>query len=90
MVQQLESPSPFSLSAISSLLPIRCARCLIMKCGFQSSYFSPFSALGQSPEACSSYTFPLLLGQLRAADFLLFGRKLSAFDALNWGLVNEV
>lgn len=54
------------------------------------TFHTPFSTLGQSPEGASSYTFPLLMGQLRAAEFLILNKKLTAHQALDTGLVNEV
>lgn len=47
-----------------------------------NAYFNtPFTALGQSPEACSSVLFPRIMGDRVARDVLMFGRKLTAFEA---------
>ncbi|WKX93843.1 hypothetical protein Q1695_011254 [Nippostrongylus brasiliensis] len=54
------------------------------------TFHTPFATLGQSPEGASSYTFPLLMGQLKAAEFLILNKKLTAHQALEVGLVNEV
>ncbi|KJH47707.1 enoyl-CoA hydratase/isomerase family protein [Dictyocaulus viviparus] len=54
------------------------------------TFHTPFSTLGQSPEGASSYTFPILMGQLKAAEFLIFNKKLSAQEAFERGLVNEI
>ena len=51
---------------------------------------TPFTRLGLAPEACSSYMFPSIMGRLRASDLLLMGRKLTAEEAQEWGLINEV
>ena len=51
---------------------------------------TPFAQLGQSPEGASSYTFPLVMGPVKAAEVLLMGRKLSAQQALDLGLVSMV
>ncbi|CAJ0569090.1 unnamed protein product, partial [Mesorhabditis spiculigera] len=56
----------------------------------KATFQTPFAQVGQSPEGASAYTFPLLMGPTRAAEFLLFGRKLSALEAKEFGLVNEV
>lgn len=50
----------------------------------------PFSALGQSPEGCSSYTFPRIMGQAKASELLLFNKKITANQAFDLGLVTEV
>uniref|UniRef100_A0A915AIG6 ACB domain-containing protein n=2 Tax=Parascaris univalens TaxID=6257 RepID=A0A915AIG6_PARUN len=56
----------------------------------KATFHTPFTTLGQSPEGCSTYTFPMLMGHLKAAEVLLFGRKLTALEALERNLVNQV
>lgn len=56
----------------------------------KATFHTPFSQLGQSPEACSSYTFPKIMGPAKAAEMLLFGKKLTAREAWAQGLVTEV
>ncbi|KHN83331.1 Enoyl-CoA delta isomerase 2, mitochondrial [Toxocara canis] len=56
----------------------------------KATFHTPFATLGQSPEGCSTYTFPMLMGHLKAAEMLLFGRKLTAIEAMERNLVNEV
>mmetsp|Transcript_47671 Transcript_47671/g.120014 ORF Transcript_47671/g.120014 Transcript_47671/m.120014 type:complete len:274 (-) Transcript_47671:146-967(-) len=51
---------------------------------------TPFMELGQSPEGCSSLTFPLLMGFHNATKMLLLGRKFSAKEASKAGLVTSV
>lgn len=55
-----------------------------------ATFHTPFTALGQSPEACSSVTFPAMVGGPRAAEMLLFGRKITAGEAKEWGMASEV
>ncbi|THD25250.1 Enoyl-CoA delta isomerase 2 mitochondrial [Fasciola hepatica] len=55
-----------------------------------ATFHTPFVNLGQTPEGCSSHTFPQIMGPLRANDMLLFNRKLTAQEALEWGLVNRM
>jgi len=50
----------------------------------------PFSALGLVPENGSAITFSQSMGVHRANEFLMFGRKLSAQELLDWGLVNKI
>uniref|UniRef100_A0AAR2L0C4 Enoyl-CoA delta isomerase 2 n=1 Tax=Pygocentrus nattereri TaxID=42514 RepID=A0AAR2L0C4_PYGNA len=55
-----------------------------------ATFHTPFSQLGQSPEGCSSYTFPTIMGPAKAAEVLLFNKKLTATQACELGLVTEV
>ncbi|XP_047414128.1 enoyl-CoA delta isomerase 2 isoform X1 [Sciurus carolinensis] len=56
----------------------------------KATFHTPFSELGQSPEGCSSYTFPKIMGPTKAAEMLIFGKKLTAGEACAQGLVTEV
>ncbi|OQR83292.1 enoyl-CoA hydratase/isomerase family [Achlya hypogyna] len=56
----------------------------------RATFQTPFTALGQAPEACSSVVFPALMGQTHANAMLLLGKKISATTAADRGLVTEV
>ncbi|KAJ8010244.1 hypothetical protein DPEC_G00072990 [Dallia pectoralis] len=56
----------------------------------RATFHTPFSQLGQSPEGCSSYTFPKMMGNAKASEVLLFNKKLTATQACSQGLVTEV
>lgn len=62
----------------------------LVYCASNATFSAPFTALGLTPEGCSSYTFPKLLGPLRAAQILNFGKVITSAEALNWGFVSEV
>jgi len=49
-----------------------------------------YTAAGLSPDGSSSYYLPRLIGQRRAKELMLTNRKLSADEALEWGLINAV
>jgi peroxisomal 3,2-trans-enoyl-CoA isomerase len=55
-----------------------------------ATFHTPFTALGLSPEACSSVTFPRAMGAAAANEVLLLGRKLTAEEAEARGLVTRV
>ncbi|TRY89133.1 hypothetical protein DNTS_018067 [Danionella cerebrum] len=56
----------------------------------RATFHTPFSQLGQSPEGCSSYLFPKIMGAAKAGEMLLFNKKLTASQACELGLVTEV
>jgi 2-(1,2-epoxy-1,2-dihydrophenyl)acetyl-CoA isomerase len=49
-----------------------------------------YTAAGLSPDGSSSFFLPRLVGLRRAQELMLTNRRLSAAEALAWGLVNEV
>ncbi|XP_023656023.2 chromodomain Y-like protein isoform X2 [Paramormyrops kingsleyae] len=51
---------------------------------------TPYAAFGQTPDACSSFTFPRVMGVASANEMLLSGRKLTAQEACAKGLVSQV
>ncbi|XP_054447881.1 enoyl-CoA delta isomerase 2 isoform X2 [Pteronotus mesoamericanus] len=56
----------------------------------RATFHTPFTQLGLSPEGCASYTFPKIMGPIKAKEMLLFGKKLTAREACAQGLVTEV
>ena len=49
-----------------------------------------FANLGLAPNGGATYLLPRLVGWRRAAELLMTARTLSADEALEWGLVNQV
>ncbi|NWT25024.1 ECI2 isomerase, partial [Cardinalis cardinalis] len=64
--------------------------CDLVYASDRATFHSPFSQLGQSPEGCSSYLFPKIMGLAKASEMLLFNKKLTAAEACAQGLVTEV
>ncbi|NXK51206.1 ECI2 isomerase, partial [Chauna torquata] len=64
--------------------------CDIVYASDRATFHTPFSQLGQSPEGCSSYLFPKIMGLAKANEMLLFNKKLTAAEACAQGLVSEV
>jgi len=56
----------------------------------ESAYFlQAFSRIGLAPDGGSSYLLPRLIGKARAMEMALLGEKISAAQALEWGLINR-
>ncbi|ROT84833.1 putative enoyl-CoA delta isomerase 2, mitochondrial [Penaeus vannamei] len=64
--------------------------CDIVYATNRAVFHTPFVSLAQAPEGCSSYLFPRIMGQGKAAEMLVFGKKMNAEEACKLGLVTEV
>ncbi len=49
-----------------------------------------YTAAGLSPDGSSTWFLPRLIGMRRTQELMLTNRRLSAAEALEWGLVNQV
>jgi 2-(1,2-epoxy-1,2-dihydrophenyl)acetyl-CoA isomerase len=57
----------------------------------ESAYFmEPFCKVGLVPDGGMTYAIPRLIGKARAMELALFGNRLTASQALDWGLINRV
>ena len=57
----------------------------------RSSRFSlAYTGVGLAPDCSTSFLLPRIVGRRRALELLLTNRTLSADEALEWGLVNQV
>ncbi|MDQ0618174.1 enoyl-CoA hydratase/isomerase family protein [Arthrobacter globiformis] len=55
-----------------------------------ASFQSAYAKVGLTPDCGVSYLLPQVVGPRRAAEICLSGRVVTAPEALQWGLVNEV
>lgn len=55
-----------------------------------ASFVPAFIAIGLVPDSGASWFAPQLVGYARAFEWLTSNRRLSAAEALEWGVVNEV
>jgi len=69
-----------------ALLPL----CDIIYASDKATFSCPYSHLAQTPEGCASYTFPHIMGMAMANEILLAGRRLTAIEAYQIGLVSQV
>jgi 2-(1,2-epoxy-1,2-dihydrophenyl)acetyl-CoA isomerase len=52
-------------------------------------FWEPFVERGFSPDSGSTWLLPRLVGVARARRMLLLGEKVSATDAVDWGLIHQ-
>ena len=64
--------------------------CDLVLASDNATFVTPFTRLGQSAEACSSFTFPRLMGSSKAAEMILFNKKITSVQAQSAGLVADV
>ncbi len=53
-------------------------------------FLSAYTAAALSPDGSSTYFLPRQIGMKRTAELMLTNRRLSAQEALDWGIVNRV
>ncbi|KAH8302982.1 hypothetical protein KR044_012870 [Drosophila immigrans] len=59
-------------------------------CAEEAHFLTPFSRLGLVPEACSSFTFPLIMGRSKATEMLVLNEKLSSQEAYHFNFVSRI
>ena len=69
--------------------------CLALACDLRyaapgATFSAPFAKLGMHPGMAATYLLPEVVGESRARDLLLTGRRVDAQEALAIGLVNGV
>lgn len=55
-----------------------------------ASFMLAYTAIGLSPDGAATWHLPRIIGIRRAQEMLLLNRKLTADEALQWGLVTKV
>ncbi len=70
-------------------MSLACACDLVLAA--ESSHFTmAYTAAGLSPDGSSTWFLPRRVGDLRARELMLTNRRLSAVEAVSWGLANRV
>lgn len=64
--------------------------CDLVVAAESARFTSAYTAASLSPDGSSTYFIPRLIGRRRAMELMLTNRRLSAAEALDWGLINEV
>lgn len=55
-----------------------------------ATFMLAYTAIGLSPDGAATYTLPRLVGMRRAQELALLNRRLTADEALQWGLITQV
>ena len=58
--------------------------------GESAQFTMAYTAAGLSPDGSSTYYLPRLIGMRRTQELMFLNRRLSAQEALDWGLVSRV
>ncbi len=66
------------------------ASCDFVVAAESAVFLSAYTAAALSPDASSTYFLPRQIGIKRTAELMLTNRRLSAHEALEWGIVNQV
>jgi 2-(1,2-epoxy-1,2-dihydrophenyl)acetyl-CoA isomerase len=64
--------------------------CDLVVASLSSSFIQAFSRIGLIPDSAGTFFLPRLIGLQRATALMMLGDKLSAADAMNWGLIYKV
>jgi len=66
------------------------AACDVRICARSAVFVPAFVSIGLVPDSGATYFLSRILGPARALEWMASGRRLSADDALGWGLVSDV
>ncbi|XP_067651770.1 enoyl-CoA delta isomerase 2-like [Haliotis asinina] len=69
-----------------AILPL----CDVIYASDKALFYLPYSQLSQTPEGCISFTLPLAVGLAVSNELLFAGRKITAMEAYQLGLVSQV
>ncbi len=64
--------------------------CDLVVAAESANFLSAYTAAALSPDGSCTYFVPRLVGLRRAMELMLTNRRLSAAEALEWGLINRV
>jgi 2-(1,2-epoxy-1,2-dihydrophenyl)acetyl-CoA isomerase len=68
---------------------LMCAADLVIA-ATDATFTLAYTAIGYTPDSGATWTLPRLVGWRRAAELLLTNRRLTAVDALDWGLITAL
>jgi 2-(1,2-epoxy-1,2-dihydrophenyl)acetyl-CoA isomerase len=88
-----EMPTPLVTAVNGAAAGVGCSFALLgdLIVAAESAYFlQAFRRIGLVPDGGSTYLLPRMIGRVRAMEMMLLGERVSARQALEWGLINRV
>ncbi len=90
-IREMEKPVVAAVNGGAVGIGCSLALCCDLVLATQSAYFLlAFVNIGLVPDGGSSLFVPTRIGMARAAEMAMLGERVSAAQALDWGLVNRV
>jgi 2-(1,2-epoxy-1,2-dihydrophenyl)acetyl-CoA isomerase len=90
-LRALEKPVVAAVNGVAAGAGVSLALACDVRIASEKASFVPaFSAIGLIPDSGATWFAPRVIGYAKAFEWFASNRKLSADDALAWGLVHEV
>ena len=90
-IREMEKPVVAAVNGGRSGIGCSLALCCDLVVAAKSAYFLlAFVNIGLVPDGGSSLFVPTRVGMARAAEMAMLGERVSAAQALDWGLINRV
>lgn len=88
-----ELPVPLVTAVNGAAAGVGCSLALmgdLIVAGESAYFLQAFRRIGLVPDGGSTYLLPRMIGKARAMEMALLGERVSAAQALEWGLINRV
>ena len=90
-IRQIEKPVIAAVNGMCAGASLGVAlACDLRIAADEAAFVVGFSGIGLIPDSGSTWLLPRLIGPTRALELMSTGDRLSAHDALEWGLINRV
>ena len=87
-----ELPVPLVTAVNGAAAGVGCSLALmgdLIVAGESAYFLQAFRRIGLVPDGGSTYLLPRMIGRARAMEMVLLGEKVSAAQALEWGMINR-